>query len=1500
MGLSQTEFKTASAGGSGMKNVHIQGAATILFAMAISLSVQAASSLQLPPPSDLSPPAGAPNAPGDAFPVTFGNPPAANTPVIAAWNESVRADESLTLTGINFTVRTSTDTGSDTTVWVWGQSGTSGILDQAKIWKLTPSLLTMTLPASLPYGMFLIWVENANGAGAPVAVNRTNPQWIGPLGNSALRGSLKRVFGKDLSTGHGTTQSFVYIQPKSGGVFTAATVTRVEPYAVEFTVPNLPDGTYNVYVHNGHGGQYGWGAPLDLILAAPFARDTNTLTITPSGGDDAPAIQNAINTQSARANGGVVSLLAGVYTIKSAVHVAPRVKLVGAGKNNTTIAVRLNASAHDALSIDDNTDVSGLTVKLYLSAGMPIYGIAGSGDNWPAIAHDFRMNDVQITAESAAMNYGNNMGFLFNRAEISNSIFDREFKVQTFVSGSPVTDVWFHNNTFHGGPYNGQTEGAQAGLSVDQAERFVIENNYTETPKWTAPMPNDGLIARRMFLATPLYGPNVHLYVAHNTTKDVAPVGTGNSGDDENKGEMILFHGDGAAWYGEAISATGLTTTVRTDGKIDGQSMNFYNNNGYITYSGSLTDPLNQVRTYGQKLDNAMFATIMGGTGIGQTRRVISHTSNSFTVDSPWRVIPAADSKIVLSYLHKDNVIYQNTLNAYPASYQVPYGSSASTTIQLDALSIGNVTEGNVGHRTFAGRMSGGSDLAPCYWNDFRNDSMFEVQRAGIELTFWHLLNDTQVYPNYTIDLLGPVTLGNAFRGQTVQIIGPQTNYFQEQVHQFSAYLYRWTQWTVGSPFEYHVGNIVEHFTGSGGRRGLEEGDWSETLFRANNITVDDTTLVPQNDFQPPQPEYQRQKANPILTDNIYSGGSPIYTAENGNSFAKILPLYHVARFTPGAAPATTTIPVQNSGIASGTWSARADQAWISTAVVNATLASESAAGSLSITVDPTTLPAGVTWGMVRIVSGTTSVPIGVRVEKTAIPLTVNASPATVAAGSSVTASWSGATNATATDWLSVKALSAPDYSVSVVYAVTGGGSSGTVSMKIPAGTAPGQYEIRYYYNDTFTLLAKSNSFTVVAESPFGGTPWPIPGTIEAENFDEGGAGIAYNDTTAGNTGGSYRSTDVDIRQCVDAGGGYQAGWTDGGEWLNYTVNVATTGKYVMTERVASGQSGSALHIEFDGNNLTGSITVPNTGSWDTWLSLSQTVTLSAGKHILRMAVDNGGFDLNYIQFVAVNSTISSQVNSGGAAVGSFKADTGFSGGNTYATTAAIITTGITNPAPQAVYQSERYGNFTYTIGGLTGGAAYTVRLHFAEIYWNAAGSRVFNVAINGSAVLTNFDIYVAAGGKNTAIIKSFTASANSSGQIVVTYTTVKDNAKSSGIEVLSGAAPTGALAASLTPDAVDAQAAAAAPAIDSGIGSIDLGMVKLNKSFKLPLPSPETGAAGKKLRWTTVGPLPKGVKLSAGIIAGRPSAAGTFTFKVQVAVKNASTTTAYTLTVIP
>jgi hypothetical protein len=150
----------------------------------------------------------------------------------------------------------------------------------------------------------------------------------------------------------------------------------------------------------------------------------------------------------------------------------------------------------------------------------------------------------------------------------------------------------------------------------------------------------------------------------------------------------------------------------------------------------------------------------------------------------------------------------------------------------------------------------------------------------------------------------------------------------------------------------------------------------------------------------------------------------------------------------------------------------------------------------------------------------------------------------------------------------------------------------------------------------------------------------------------------------------------------------------------------------------------------------------------------------------------------------ACPTTTSIQINSGGPAAAPFIADADFSGGGTINHANTIDLSGVTNPAPMAVYQTARTGSFSYTIPGFNPGSSHTVRLHFAETFFNTAGSRTFNVSINGTTVLTNFDIFAAAGAMNKAVIKQFTEAASSTGNYVITFTSVVNQSLISGIEI--------------------------------------------------------------------------------------------------------------------
>lgn len=148
-----------------------------------------------------------------------------------------------------------------------------------------------------------------------------------------------------------------------------------------------------------------------------------------------------------------------------------------------------------------------------------------------------------------------------------------------------------------------------------------------------------------------------------------------------------------------------------------------------------------------------------------------------------------------------------------------------------------------------------------------------------------------------------------------------------------------------------------------------------------------------------------------------------------------------------------------------------------------------------------------------------------------------------------------------------------------------------------------------------------------------------LPGTFEAEDYREGGPEVGYHDTTAGNSGGAYRFDDVDIQTCTDAASGqtcHNVGWIDAGEWLAYDVAVATTGYYRFTFRVAAPSASQRLHVEIDGTNVTGPISLPSTGGWQVWADVqSGPVQLTAGAHTLKLVAETSGMNWNYVKVEA-------------------------------------------------------------------------------------------------------------------------------------------------------------------------------------------------------------------------------------------------------------------------
>ena len=158
-------------------------------------------------------------------------------------------------------------------------------------------------------------------------------------------------------------------------------------------------------------------------------------------------------------------------------------------------------------------------------------------------------------------------------------------------------------------------------------------------------------------------------------------------------------------------------------------------------------------------------------------------------------------------------------------------------------------------------------------------------------------------------------------------------------------------------------------------------------------------------------------------------------------------------------------------------------------------------------------------------------------------------------------------------------------------------------------------------------------------QTPFKGKVREIPGKIEAEDFDVPGKGVnedgttnaSYSDDSENHGDSDYRKDDAPAVDLYNKATGVIVGYNQTGDWLEYTVNIAEAGKYIMTASVAAESESASFSLSIDGKSIA---EVPVSGSsWDDYKDVTAEVTLPAGKHILRMDVTAEYFDVDYFNF---------------------------------------------------------------------------------------------------------------------------------------------------------------------------------------------------------------------------------------------------------------------------
>jgi PKD repeat protein len=428
--------------------------------------------------------------------------------------------------------------------------------------------------------------------------------------------------------------------------------------------------------------------------------------------------------------------------------------------------------------------------------------------------------------------------------------------------------------------------------------------------------------------------------------------------------------------------------------------------------------------------------------------------------------------------------------------------------------------------------------------------------------------------------------------------------------------------------------------------------------------------------------------------------------------------------------------------------------------------------------------------------------------------------------------------------------------------------AAGTSNVTISATNAGG--------TGSATLALTVNA---AGSTPYNGAPFNIPGTIVVSQYDNGGEGVAYHDTDAVN----HASSTYRPGEGVDTGGG-PIGWIAASEWINYTVNVAAAGTYLVSVPVASSGQGGTFHIEFNGVNATGAITIPNTGSWSVYANVTQNVTLNAGTQIMRVVFDTNGAtgyvgNMSDIQIsAAAVPAITSALTASGTVGSSFS----------YAITATNSPT-------------------SFNATGLPAGLSINTSTGVISGTATAAGTSNVTISATNAGGTGNATLVLTISPPVPVISSSLTASGTVG--VAFTYTITATNSPTSygaaGLPAgLSVNTSTGIISGTPTATGTSSVTISATNAGGTGNATLTITVVNPLSVTTTLLPSGAVGTSYSQIltavggvppySWSvSAGSLPLGMTLStAGLISGTPTTSVTATFTVNVTDSVNSTAT--------
>jgi polygalacturonase len=567
----------------------------------------------------------------DAFnpPILAAGPSGA---AIAEISKTADRNEVLSMTGVGL------DNISGFGIFSQEPSEQKGEMVKVKALRADETAATVLLPASLPaWSMYLIWPEHNGIRGKAFAINRTEAWWIGP--DNAAKGETISIYGRNLSKSNGTSTSFVYIKPAlAAGQYVIP--ISVNPFKVDFKIPDLVAGSYEVWIHNSHGGHYGWSGPLTLrvLPKQPWAgQDTRIFNVKNFGArgdglaDDSVFIKSAL-TAAEKAAPSSVYFPAGTYLVTSSLMAPGSVRWLGDGMDATEIRLNKNIGGSMIKGAHENAQFEKLTLNANGKTGShPLLAI-------PSVSN-LRLQSVRLNAWGvAALETNDSSGLYFDSSELIEN--------GSFYGGS--RQIFMTGNRFRMTGYGESVVALWGGRDFSMVGNELANADENR---------DDGHGIGRFFVGQAHFGNLKNLYWGNNTSHQAAPHDC--TKVDCNKGEQICFEIVGSELKNGFTSATANTVSFDT-----------------LTAASKAS---------------GVDLVIVGGKGAGQRRHIVSVHENTAMLDTAWNVIPDRSSQFAIAATASRIAVYNNIFQGRPSFFQHDSDSTA-------VLLYGNVYDAVVDH----------------------------------------------------------------------------------------------------------------------------------------------------------------------------------------------------------------------------------------------------------------------------------------------------------------------------------------------------------------------------------------------------------------------------------------------------------------------------------------------------------------------------------------------------------------------------------------------------------------------------------------------------------------------------------------------------------------------------------------------------------------------------------------------------------------------------------